>query len=61
MEANNGIAQAALAALASAGLRAAEDAHKANTPIVITVEGKVRHVSPEEYVRLRQAPQNAPA
>ncbi len=55
------LAQAALSALARAGLRAAEDARKANTHMVITVEGKVQHVSPVEYVRLRQALQKAPA
>ncbi|MDZ7863308.1 hypothetical protein [Acidovorax sp.] len=55
------LAQAALAALARAGLRAAQDARKANTPMVITVGGKVQHISPEEYVSLRQAPQKAPA
>lgn len=55
------LAQAVLAALSGAGLRAAEDARRANTHMVITVEGKVQHISPEEYVSLRQAPQKAPA
>ena len=48
------LAQAALAALARAGLRAAEDARKANTHMVITVGGKMQHISPEEYISLRQ-------
>ena len=55
------LAQAALVALARAGLRAAEEARKANTHMVITVEGKVQHISPEEYVSLHQMAQKAPA
>lgn len=47
------IAQAALAALARAGLRAAEDARKTNTHMVIAENGKVRHISPEEYMSQR--------
>lgn len=48
------LAQAALAALARAGLRAAEDARKANTHMVIAEDGKVQHISPEDYVHQRQ-------
>lgn len=47
-------AQAALAALARAGLRAAEDARRANTYMVVAEDGKVAHVSPQEYLRTRQ-------
>ncbi len=46
-------AQAALAALARAGLRAAEDARRANTYMVVAENGKVLHVSPQEYLRTR--------
>jgi hypothetical protein len=55
------LAQAALAALARAGLRTAKDACKANTRMMITVEGKVQHISPEEHASLSQVPQQAPA
>jgi hypothetical protein len=47
------LAQAALAALSRAGLRAAEDARKTNTLMVIAEDGKVRHISPEEYMSQR--------
>jgi hypothetical protein len=46
-------AQAALAALARAGLRAAEDAKRANTQMVVAENGQVVHVSPQEYLRMR--------
>ena len=46
-------AQAALNALARAGLRAAEDAKRANTQMVVAENGKVVHVSPQEYLRMR--------
>lgn len=52
-------AEAALAALARAGLRAAEDAKRTNTQMVLTENGQVVHVSPQEYLRLR-AEQNLP-
>lgn len=54
-----GPAQAALDALARAGLRAAEDAKRANTQMVVAENGKVVHVSPQEYLRMRneQPPQ----
>ncbi len=52
-------AQAALAALARAGLRAAEDAIRTNTKMVLAENGQVVHVSPHEYLRLR-AKQNLP-
>ena len=46
-------AQAALAALSRAGLRAAEDARRANTYMVVEEDGKVLHESPQEYLRKR--------
>ncbi len=46
-------AQAALAALARAGLRAAEEARRANTYMVVEENGKVLHESPQEYLRKR--------
>ena len=61
-------AQAALAALSRAGLRAAEEARRANTYMVVEENGKVLHESPQEYLRKRseqplpstQAPRPAP-
>ncbi len=50
------LAQAALAALSRAGLRAAEDALRANTPMVVAEDGKVLHVSPQDYLRKRDEP-----
>ena len=50
----NDPAQAALAALARAGLRAAEDARRANTCMVVAENGKVLHISPQDYLRERQ-------
>ena len=47
-------AQAALAALSRAGLRAAEEARRANTYMVVEENGKVLHESPQEYFRKRQ-------
>ena len=47
-------AQAALAALSRAGLRAAEEALRANTYMVVEENGKVLHESPQEYLRKRQ-------
>ena len=46
-------AQAALAALSRAGLRAAEEARRSNTYIVVEENGKVLHESPQEYLRKR--------
>ncbi len=46
-------AQAALAALSRAGLRAAEEARRANTYMVVEENGKVLHESPPEYLRKR--------
>lgn len=57
----NDPAQAALAALARAGLRAAEDAQRANTHMVVAENGKVLHISPQDYWRTRQAPSAPPA
>ena len=45
--------QAALAALSRAGLRAAEEARRANTYMVVEEDGKVLHESPQEYLRKR--------
>lgn len=47
------LAQAALTALSRAGLRAAEDALRANTHMVVAEDGKVLHESPQEYLRKR--------
>ena len=47
-------AQPALAALSRAGLRAAEEARRANTYMVVEENGKVLHESPQEYLRKRQ-------
>ncbi len=47
-------AQAALAALARAGLRAAEDARRANTYMVVAEDGEVQHISPHDYLLMRQ-------
>jgi hypothetical protein len=46
-------AQAALDALARAGLRAAEEAKRTNTQMVVAENGQVVHVSPQEYLRMR--------
>ena len=46
-------ALAALAALSRAGLRAAEDARRANTHMVVEENGTVLHESPQEYLRKR--------
>ena len=46
-------AQAALAALSRAGLRAAEEARRTNTYMVVEEDGKVLHESPQEYLRKR--------
>jgi hypothetical protein len=46
-------AQAALAALSRAGLRAAEEARRTNTYMVVEENGKVLHESPQQYLRKR--------
>ena len=46
-------AQAALAALSRAGLRAAEEARRANPSLGVEEDGKVLHESPQEYLRKR--------
>jgi hypothetical protein len=51
---HNNPAQAALAALQRAGLRAAQDALRANTHMVVGKGGKVEHISPQEYLRDRE-------
>ena len=50
---NFDFAQAALAALSRAGLRAAEEARRANTYMVVEEDGKVLYESPQEYLRKR--------
>ncbi len=55
-------AQAALAALTRAGLRAAEDAKRSDTYMVVAENGKVLHISPQEFLRGREeqpSPSNA--
>ena len=47
------MAQAALAALTRAGLRAAEEARRTITCMVVSENGKVLHLSPQDYVRQR--------
>ena len=47
-------APAALTALSRAGLRAAEEARRANTYMVVEENGKVLHESPQEDLRKRQ-------
>ena len=46
-------AQTALAALSRAGLRAAEEARRTSTYMVVEEDGKVLHESPQEYLRKR--------
>lgn len=53
---NSDPAEAALAALSRAGLRAAEDARRTNTYMVVEGNGKVLRESPEEYLRKRSDP-----
>ena len=53
---NSDPAEAALAALSRAGLRAAEDARRTNTYMVVEENGKVLRESPEEYLRKRNEP-----
>ena len=47
-------AQAALAALTRAGLRAAEDAKRSDTYMVVAENGKVLHISPQEFLHGRE-------
>lgn len=47
-------AQVALAALTRAGLRAAEDAKRSDTYMVVAENGKVLHISPQEFLRGRE-------
>jgi putative addiction module component (TIGR02574 family) len=54
------LAQAALAALSRARLRAAEDALRANTHMVVAVDGKVLYESPQDYLRKRDEPATQP-
>ena len=58
----SGPAQAALAALTRAGLRAAEDAKRSDTYMVVAENGKVLHISPQEFLHGREgqpSPSNA--
>ena len=48
-------ALAALAALQRAGLRAAQEALRTNTLFVVAKDGKIEHVSPQDYLRDRAA------
>ena len=48
-------ALAALAALKRAGLRAAQVALRTNTLLVVGKDGKIEHVSPQDYLRDRAA------
>jgi hypothetical protein len=53
-----------LAALTRAGLRAAEDAKRSDTYMVVAENGKVLHISPQEFLRERDerpSPSNAKA
>lgn len=50
---NFGPAQAALAALPRAGLRAAEEARRASAYMMVEKDGKVLHETPQEYLRKR--------
>lgn len=43
----------ALAALQRAGLRAAQEALRTNTYLVVGKDGKIEHVSPQDYLRDR--------
>ena len=47
------MAHAALAASSRAGLRAADDARRTNTSMVVAEDGKVLHLSPQDYVSQR--------
>ena len=46
-------ALAALAALQRAGLRAAQEALRTNTDMVIGKDGEIQHVNPHDYLRDR--------
>jgi len=50
---NQDEAQGALAALRRAGLRAAEEALRTNTYMVVAENGKVEHLTPQDYLRER--------
>lgn len=52
-------ALAALAALQRAGLRAAQEALRTNTYLVVGRDGAIEHVSPQEYLREREELTNA--
>jgi len=53
-EASNDAGLAALAALKRAGLRAAQEALRTNTYMVVAENGKVERLSPQEYLRERE-------
>ncbi len=50
----------ALAALQRAGLRAAHEALRTNTNMVIGKDGAIEHVSPQDYLRDRAEAQPKP-
>lgn len=54
-------AQAALAALSRAGLRAAEEARRSNTFMVVAEDGEVLHESPQDYLRKRDERASEPS
>ena len=54
-------AQAALAALTRAGLRAAEDAKRSDTYMVVAENGKVLHISPQEVLHGREEQSSPPS
>ncbi len=54
-------AQAALAALTRAGLRAAEDAKRSDTYMVVAENGKVLHISPQEFLHGREEQSSPPS
>ena len=54
-------AQAALAALTRAGLRAAEDAKRSDTYMVVAENGKVLHISPQEFLHGRDVQPSPPS
>ena len=54
-------AQAALAALTRAGLRAAEDAKRSDTYMVVAENGKVLLISPQEFLHGREEQSSPPS
>jgi hypothetical protein len=50
-----------LAALTRAGLRAAEDAKRSDTYMVVAENGKVLHISPQEFLHGREEQSSPPS